>query len=96
MQTETFSELTKATVSKWGNSLGIRLPVKITKELMISEGDELLIGTIDNKIVLQKKPIRETKSLREKMEAFYGIPYDDIPIIHSEEIRCGKSKGEEI
>ena len=38
MQTETFSELTKATVSKWGNSLGIRLPVKITKELMISEG----------------------------------------------------------
>ena len=30
-------------VAKWGNSLGVRLPVALVHKLGISEGDELLV-----------------------------------------------------
>jgi len=30
-------------VAKWGNSLGVRLPVALVHQLGISEGDELLV-----------------------------------------------------
>ncbi len=30
-------------VAKWGNSLAVRLPVTLVKELGISDGDELLL-----------------------------------------------------
>ena len=30
-------------VAKWGNSLGVRLPIALVQQLGISEGDELLV-----------------------------------------------------
>lgn len=30
-------------VAKWGNSLGVRLPVALVRKLGISEGDELVV-----------------------------------------------------
>ena len=30
-------------VAKWGNSLGVRLPIALVHQLGISEGDELLV-----------------------------------------------------
>jgi antitoxin MazE len=36
-------------VAKWGNSLGVRLPVALVQELGISEGDELEVRPIKRK-----------------------------------------------
>ena len=30
-------------VAKWGNSLGVRLPIALVQQLGITEGDELLV-----------------------------------------------------
>jgi antitoxin MazE len=36
-------------VAKWGNSLGVRLPVALVQELGISEGDELEVRPVKRK-----------------------------------------------
>lgn len=42
-------------VSKWGNSLGIRLPKKIINELNISDGTMLDVKVVNNQIILNPK-----------------------------------------
>ena len=45
-----------ATVSKWGNSLGIRVPSDITAATGISEGDKVEITSrSDGSIIIRKK-----------------------------------------
>ncbi|MDA8611276.1 AbrB/MazE/SpoVT family DNA-binding domain-containing protein [Candidatus Pacebacteria bacterium] len=41
-------------VSKWGNSLGIRLPKKIVDQLKIEEGSEIRINQKENKVEMSK------------------------------------------
>jgi antitoxin MazE len=36
-------------VAKWGNSLGVRLPVALVQELGIAEGDELEVRPVKRK-----------------------------------------------
>jgi len=43
-------------VSKWGNSLAVRLPKKLVEELGIAEGDDLNVMSADPQtIVISKK-----------------------------------------
>jgi len=46
----------KLKVSRWGNSLAVRLPVKICEMLEISDGDKLILTVKDGEMVLQKNP----------------------------------------
>ena len=34
-------------VAKWGNSLALRLPAKLVKELQLVEGDEVEVRSVD-------------------------------------------------
>jgi antitoxin MazE len=45
-------------VAKWGNSLGVRLPVALVQELGISEGDELEVRPVQRK-TSKAKPVVE-------------------------------------
>jgi len=53
MKTEKSSERVGLLVSKWGNSLAVRLPAKSAKQLGVGEGDTL-IGEIasDGRLIL--------------------------------------------
>ena len=43
-------------VSKWGNSLAVRLPKKLVEELGIAEGDDVNVASADPQtIVISKK-----------------------------------------
>lgn len=42
-------------IKKWGNSLGIRIPKIIAKDLKITEGTLVNIEDIDGKIVISPK-----------------------------------------
>lgn len=42
-------------VSKWGNSLGIRIPKKIVEQLKIEEGSRIKINQKENKIELERQ-----------------------------------------
>jgi antitoxin MazE len=42
-------------VSKWGNSLAVRLPKKLVEELGLSSGDELdIVAASKNRIAVEK------------------------------------------
>ena len=65
-------------ISKWGNSLGIRIPLMIVKELNLQSGDKIKIHFQDSRIIIE--PASEHKySLEELLE---GVNENNL---HSEE-----------
>lgn len=61
------------TVSKWGNSLGIRIPAGVASALSIKSGDELEYEVSGNAVILTKH-----KSTRQLFEEFYGKKMEDL------------------
>jgi antitoxin MazE len=63
-------------VSKWGNSLAIRLPTSVVKALELSEGDDIEIQVADERVFhLKKKP--GNKSFLKRLRKFRGkLPAD--------------------
>lgn len=63
-------------VSKWGNSLAIRIPASVVKVLDLHEGDDIEVEVADERIFqIRKKPERET--LLSRLRAFRGrLPVD--------------------
>ncbi|MDB5399043.1 MAG: transcriptional regulator/antitoxin, MazE [Rhodopila sp.] len=63
-------------VSKWGNSLAVRLPAAVVEALELTEGDEIEIHVADaRELVVARKPGRE--ALLKRLRAFRGrLPAD--------------------
>ncbi len=63
-------------VSKWGNSLAIRLPAAIVEVLELKEGDEIEIHVADaRELSVARKPGRD--ELLKRLRAFRGrLPAD--------------------
>lgn len=53
-----------STVAKWGNSLALRIPQHIVKEMQIDEGAEVELVVIDGNLVVKPK-VRKRYSLEE-------------------------------
>jgi antitoxin MazE len=63
-------------VSKWGNSLAIRLPAAVVDVLELKEGDEIEIIVADNgRFKVSRKASRE--ELLKRLRAFRGRLPDD-------------------
>jgi antitoxin MazE len=57
-----------ATVARWGNSLAVRIPQHVVKEMQLSEGAEVDLLIIDGNLVI--KPISHRRySLEELVSA---------------------------
>jgi antitoxin MazE len=54
---------TTTQVSKWGNSLGLRLPKSVAREAQLDEGDTVDVAVKDGVIVI--RPSRPTYSLEQ-------------------------------
>lgn len=63
-------------VSKWGNSLAIRLPASVVKALELHEGDDIEVIIADERIFqIRKKPKRDARLAR--LRKFRGkLPAD--------------------
>ncbi len=63
-------------VSKWGNSLAIRLPASVVEALGLREGDEIEVLIADERVFrVRKKPGRE--AFIEQLRRFRGkLPAD--------------------
>lgn len=84
----------KVIVSKWGNSVGLRIPKSISDQLSIKDGDAVSCEVKGNKMIVKKRI-----STREMYENFYGKPYDEITsedIGNGGEIDWGPDVGGEI
>ena len=66
-----------ATISKWGNSQGLRLPKSVIEDLDLSIGDELKIITKNNRVILE--PIRRKKKRYNINDLVEKIPKDYKP-----------------
>jgi antitoxin MazE len=63
-------------VSKWGNSLAVRLPATVVEALELKEGDEIQIRAVDaREFEVARKPTRE--ELLQRLRKFRGrLPQD--------------------
>ena len=70
-------------VSKWGNSLAIRLPASVVEALQLREGDEIEVVIADERIFqIRKKPGRDAilarlRQFRGKLPADFRFDRDD-------------------
>ena len=61
------------TISKWGNSLGIRVPVMVSESLGLRAGDQVELELKDGGMFMRKN-----QSTIEMFEQFYGKPFSQI------------------
>jgi antitoxin MazE len=48
-----YTSAMKATIQKWGNSLGVRIPSIMAKDLMLEHGSEVELIEEDDRIIIQ-------------------------------------------
>lgn len=77
-----------ATVAKWGNSLAVRIPQHVVKEIQLTEGTEVDLVVIDGNLVIKPRP-RRRYSLEELIVAI--TPEN----LHSE-VETGVAVGNEV
>ncbi|RID86030.1 AbrB/MazE/SpoVT family DNA-binding domain-containing protein [Mesobacillus zeae] len=58
------------TVQKWGNSLAVRIPSKIVKQLGVQNGSQIKLELLDNVMVI--KPVRTKPSLDDLLAQVKG------------------------
>ena len=73
------------TISKWENSLAIRLPQNLAKEIHVSEGSEINISVIDG-ILIVKPRKRKRYSLDELVQ---GITPENLQAEVDAEVAVG-------
>lgn len=83
-----------ATLQKWGNSHGIRVPKQLLTDLDIKVNDKLNIEVENDKMIIKKE--KTHKTLKERLEDFYKKPISKIKKIEVEEIDTGSPVGDEI
>ena len=76
----------QSSVSKWGNSLGVRIPLKIANQLGLAEGHEVEITTDNNVIVIKKKNNQRLEELLAKVTDNNKHNTDDISFVGKETI----------
>ena len=58
-------------LQKWGNSIGIRIPHSILKELNLKINDLISIEKVDDRVVITKQ-IKQKISLAERFKEYHG------------------------
>ena len=57
----------EAVIKKWGNSLGIRIPSVMAKDLSLKDGSHVEIKDEENRIVIIPSPKEKLKDLLSKI-----------------------------
>lgn len=85
-----------ATIQKWGNSNGLRVPKVLLDAIGLKENDRVELIQNNDSIMIKKASPAQHKTLEERLTSFYGKPVEQLERIQSEEIDWGKSEGREI
>lgn len=85
-----------ATVQKWGNSQGLRIPKALLEALGIRENDRVELTQAGDTITVRKAISTPHKTLEERLTAFYGVPVEQLSRIENHELDYGNPEGNEI
>ena len=88
--------ISQTAVRRWGNSQGIRLSKEIINRMNLKEDDEVSISIDDGKMIIDKINKPKYLNLKERLEAFYNKPIDEIYVESTQEVDTGVPKGEEV
>jgi antitoxin MazE len=77
-----------ATIAKWGNSLAIRIPQNLAKEINLAEGSEVELSLLDGNLVITPRT-RHRYSLEDLVQAI-------TPENLHQEIESGTAVGNEV
>jgi len=81
-----------ATVTNFGDNLGVQFPKSFLKNVKISEHDDVEILVKNNSIIIKRQESKKHLTTRERIAAFCGTMTD----VQSPEIDWGKPQGKEI
>lgn len=85
-----------ATIQRWGNSQGIRIPKVLLETLHIRENDRVELIQTEDAITIRKVAAPAHRTLEERLTAFYGQPIEKIGRIENgPEVDWGKAEGGE-
>lgn len=87
--------ISQTAIRRWGNSQGIRLSKEIISSAGLKENDNVEIS-VDNGIITIKKAKPKYLNLKERLEAFYNKPIDDIYVESSQEVDVDTHVGDEV
>lgn len=87
--------ISQTAIKKWGNSQGIRLSKEIISSAGLKENDSVEIS-VNNGVITIKKVNPKYLTLKERLEAFYNKPIDDIYVESSQEVDVGTHVGNEV
>ncbi len=85
----------QATIQRWGNSQGLRIPKVLLDALGIQENDKVELIQVADGIQIKKAKVPH-RTLEERLTAFYGKPIDQIPRVEQQEVDWGVPEGDEI
>lgn len=86
-----------ATIQKWGNSQGLRIPKVLLDALDIHENDRVELLQTEDSIHIKKVSPMQHRSLADRLTAFYAKPINEIGRIDdSTEADWGKPEGAEV
>ena len=84
-----------ATIQKWGNSQGLRIPKALLDALGLRENDRVELTQADGGIHIKKAGFGH-RTLEERLTAFYGRPIEEIPRLKDQEVDWGGRSGDEV
>lgn len=87
--------ISQTAIKKWGNSQGIRLSKEIISSAGLKENDSVEIS-VNNGVITIKKVKPKYLTLKERLEAFFNKPIDDIYVESSQEVDVGTHVGNEV
>lgn len=87
--------ISQTAIKKWGNSQGIRLSKEIISSAGLKENDSVEIS-VNNGVITIKKVKPKYLTLKERLEAFYNKPIDDIYVESSQEVDVDTHVGDEV
>ena len=67
-----------ATIQKWGNSQGLRIPKALLDAVGLKEHDRVELVQMDDGINIRRASSIPHRTLEERLTAFYGKPIDQI------------------
>jgi len=80
------------TVSNFGDSLGVKFPKSLLKNVHISENDDVVVLIKNNSIIIKRQESKKHLTTKERIAAFC----ETIGNIHVSETDWGKPQGKEI
>jgi antitoxin MazE len=83
-------------VTNHGDTLGIRFPKSLWKDVHISENDSVEVQVRNGAIFITKQNDKTHYTTKERIAAFYETMPEEAEQIQSQEIDWGKPEGEEV